>query len=449
MNTIYIPLDPEEVKLQILQNLWQDEDQVWYIQFPIFISPDGHHFTILRTIYTIQPKVVQNYTSTLLPFELNDTNAEHWLSPRERIEKGDTSLKYIRVDDHYERQKSLGCYLYWIFFDEKSRYVCFVDQSRCVPNNLYMMELRPQTSENSLTRPALQVVARIQKFLKALDTSFEGYSVDKRRFHVAFHPSLPLLAIAASTKLYLWEFLDGMQVPFYFLSHVIANCHTEKNKGTFVLQAKANVETLSISNCGKYFVLNFKGERTPTIIEVPSSYLHNLHTDTPTPEESTIVSQHKETLLQILISTNPSSRPTSSSTNIISSSNTIIASSGHTNITQIQTTENCITAKRWKGKLNQGFQEESVHLSRLPSRPESSLVQPDVLAPRNEEENVRIVLNIRTKGWNDFVESAERRLPVIVERDPRMLKGGGERENEQGGKFLGKSLQEGEGGPNK
>lgn len=133
-----------------------------------------------------------------------------------------------------------------------------------------MMEFQPQNSELSPTRATLRVVARVQKFLKALDTSFEGYSFHKRRFHVTFHPSLSLLVIAASTKLYLWEFPDGMQFPC--LVSGVANYSPERNKGTFILQAKTKVEKLSFSNCGNYFVLNFKGKITPNMVEVPSSY---------------------------------------------------------------------------------------------------------------------------------------------------------------------------------
>lgn len=109
-SSVYIALDSEEVQLQILQSLWQDKDQVWFIQFPLSIAPEAHYFTILRTIYSIHPSSKRGYTSCLLRLEFNDTNAEHWLSPPER--GSDTSIKYIRVDDNYERQKSKSCYLY-------------------------------------------------------------------------------------------------------------------------------------------------------------------------------------------------------------------------------------------------------------------------------------------------------------------------------------------------
>lgn len=35
---------------------------------------------------------------------------------------------------------------------------------------------------------------------------------------------------------------------------------------------------------------------------------------------------------------------------------------------------------------------------------------------------MKIVLNTKEKGWNDFFESSDRRLPAIVERDRWLLR---------------------------
>lgn len=210
MATISFQLDCDEVQLQIWQSLWQDGEQRWYIQFPLAISPDACCFTVLRTLYRIehqQGNSAARCTSALLPLELDATNEAHWLSVRQRLEKGEPSAKYIRIDEPHERQRTIKSYLYWIFFDNKKQYICFIDQARCVPNNLLMFSLNDENSSNSTTM--LKKVGKIQKFLKEIDSSYNSYALDKKQFQVDFHPSLPLLGIAATKYIYLWDFLDG------------------------------------------------------------------------------------------------------------------------------------------------------------------------------------------------------------------------------------------------
>jgi hypothetical protein len=212
VDTIEFPLDRDEVQLQIWQSLWQDREEKWYIQFPLAIAPDTQYFTVLRNLYRVSSARVDSaarYTSALLPLELNSTNEAYWESVKERLKKGDIFARYIRIDDYTERQRSLKTYLYWIFFDQKTNHICFVDQVRSIPNNLLMLKLRSATGSSSV--PEIKMVCQIRKFLRKLDSdsSWNGYALDKRRFLVDFHPSLPLLAISANQHIYLWDYTNG------------------------------------------------------------------------------------------------------------------------------------------------------------------------------------------------------------------------------------------------
>ncbi|KAF8849961.1 hypothetical protein BDZ45DRAFT_731885 [Acephala macrosclerotiorum] len=243
------------------------------------------------------------------------------------------------------------------------------------------------------------MVRQIRKFLRKLDSdsSWNGYALDKKRFQVDFHPSLPLLAISANQYIYLWNYTN------------------EHDRGPLVMEAKSHVEQLTFSACGTYFVTTLERSIAPLVTPVPPIHLQSKSPTTDAVLEDLDVSSamgHKHSLLQQLSSTqsmditchwtgNPNER-------ILRTTDALVTTEGVATVTQIVNTNSGISARRWENSEDGTLQPQlalrpqTTSLTLLPSWPHADTIQPDIILPVHKDDNLRIVLNQKSEDWNNL-----------------------------------------------
>lgn len=206
------------------QTLWQDNHSKWHVQFPLSISPGAQCFTVLRTLYRLQgtsSDSAAHFNSILLPLEANGISKSRWTSPSKEFEtfKQSTVLSNLDISSRFERRVSHCVYLYWIYFDHGTNYICFVDQARSVPNNFAVFHLGDGKSMS-----ALPLVAESKNWARNFSSVFslpfelKSHAEDVREFEIAFHPRQPLIVIGTAKAVFLWDFENGKLTSVLFCS---------------------------------------------------------------------------------------------------------------------------------------------------------------------------------------------------------------------------------------
>lgn len=181
---IQIPLDKDEVCLQLRQSASKRFNCTWKVQFPIAIASDARSFVLLRTIYTSQ--------STPSKHSMNLLSARFPVSY-------DQGVQY-RWSPEYAMTNTLGTfdfYFYSVIISNDGRYLFMIDQFG-VLNNLAVFELAA-TRALSVT---LVSHLRTESF-----TRMEDLWSHKCKF--AFHPFGSIIAISIPGNCFLWNFSDG------------------------------------------------------------------------------------------------------------------------------------------------------------------------------------------------------------------------------------------------
>ena len=181
---IQIPLDKDEVYIQLRQSASKRFNCKWKLQFPIAIASDARSFVLLRTIYTSQ--------STLGEHQIKLISARLPVSY-------DQSVQY-RWSLEYAITSALGTfdfYFYNLKFSDDGRYLFMIDQFGLL-NNIAVFELAA-TVGLSVT---LIRYLRTESF-----TCMEQLWNHKCQF--AFHPFASIIAISVTGKCFIWNFSDG------------------------------------------------------------------------------------------------------------------------------------------------------------------------------------------------------------------------------------------------
>ena len=172
------------------------------IQFPLAISPSGSRFTILRTLYTIVERDAEAriYTASL-PLHLHSSAQHFWTISRTDSECYE-SRSYPRLHDS---RLSNTVYIYWILFDEMESDICAVEQVRACSTRLTVYRT-PNTTVPSQSCDIL-LIAESQKLLKPFGMS--SAHQPSKEFKLAFHPTLPVIAIAGYAGIFVWSYTAG------------------------------------------------------------------------------------------------------------------------------------------------------------------------------------------------------------------------------------------------
>lgn len=187
-----VQLNPEEVKLQMQQSLWRDQnvnekfnptDIELKLQFPVSISPDVRTFVVLRTVYVLREDEENELRlhSSMLPMDFNERNTHNW-TLRPEFENADQSVNEI----FYE-------YLYWMYFSPDGNNIFFIDNEFGEPSTIAVLEM---TKSNALHfRPVGVQVAHIA-----------GFDEKRQGANFSFHPSEPLVAFTIANTVFFWVF---------------------------------------------------------------------------------------------------------------------------------------------------------------------------------------------------------------------------------------------------
>lgn len=181
---IQIPLNKDEVCLQLRQSASKRFNCQWKVQFPITIASDARSFVLLRTIYTSQ--------STLGQHSINLLSARFPVSY-------DQSVQY-RWSLEYASTNTLGIfdfYFYNLIFSDDGRYLLMIDQFGIL-NNLAVFEL----AATEALSVKLVSHLRTESF-----TRMEDLRSHKCKF--AFHPFASIIAISTHPNCFLWNFSNG------------------------------------------------------------------------------------------------------------------------------------------------------------------------------------------------------------------------------------------------
>jgi hypothetical protein len=202
-----ISIDASEVIIQLYQTLLKGS-----VQFPLSISPDGRYFTVLRTLYSLVGEgQAMHCTSATIPLQLNELTKMVWAVPG-MDDKG------YRVHDYsrFGKQNLLTqVYLYWVYFDDLGQDICVAEQIRYNPITFSVFQI--QRSPSQSRSPDLTLVAQCRRWMTKLESPY--WHQDTKDFELAFHPFLPVIALAGSGGTYIWNYATGNDILESLLNH--------------------------------------------------------------------------------------------------------------------------------------------------------------------------------------------------------------------------------------
>jgi hypothetical protein len=232
-----IPLESDEVRLQIYQTMTCSVSG-GTLQVPLSLSPDGRYFTILRTLFGLDREAGKlSYTAHIIPLKVDNFNKGFWQVPKMISWKPDPQ----RI------------YLYWIYFDDRGGYLCFVERTHSSPLTVSVIDLGKH-GNGSLT-----FVAKNELLLpkQKLDPLYHHPRRDRGEFELAFHPYLPTIALAELSGTFIWNFTPRHPLP----RNGFVRLETDVGKGG------GKVEMLSFSSDGNSCIMKRRG-RLPIVYNI-------------------------------------------------------------------------------------------------------------------------------------------------------------------------------------
>ena len=191
-----IPLETEEVLLQMRHSLWRDRNldsteyttagaREWKIQFPMVISLSGHIFVVLRTVYLL--KLAQNCeyltaTSCKLPVDELGSISPNWSVSNPEQPWSDNP---VYRDD---------LYLFYLSISANGRLIFFMDQDLLSGVHIVVFGV------HLATRIKVSVLGYHSTYIPTVTGRF-GQSCK-----VAFHPSKSLVFFSVGRAIYLYAF---------------------------------------------------------------------------------------------------------------------------------------------------------------------------------------------------------------------------------------------------
>lgn len=350
------------------------------LQVPLSLSPDGRYFTVLRTLFGLDPKAgTLSYTAHVVPLKVDNFNKGFWQVPKMMSWKPDPQ----RI------------YLYWFYFDDRGGYLCFVERTHSSPLTVSVIDLGKH-GKGSLT-----FVAKNELFLpkQKLDPLYHHPRRDRGEFELAFHPYLPIIAVAELSGTFIWNF-----TPRYLLPRS-GFVRLESDVG----EGGGKVEMLSFSSDGNYCIMKRRGRL---------AIVYNIGGKLPSAEKSSTVVSSVAT----------GSRPTvalsklSPLTVTPHAPGTIRAGSCATTVQGKSAREIVLANAGREVSLSSysdsgGGSPQSLTLTRIPRLPGSNDIIPGVVFPSSPNDPVKIVLDKGSATTNRIVASQTQTIyPAVMER---------------------------------
>ncbi|KAH7413059.1 hypothetical protein BKA64DRAFT_344230 [Cadophora sp. MPI-SDFR-AT-0126] len=372
VGSLEIPLEEDEVRLQIFQTLMCSSSG-GSLQFPLSMGPDGSHFTILGTLYHIQGELDSlSYNATKIPTKIPQANRNFYEVPPEGPWMPDP--------------RSL--FLYWIYFDDSMRYLSLVEQR---PQNRILVSVFEFTSEKERVRYVAKSGVSLPK---PHDVYYPGR--DRREFELAFHPFMPLLAIAGTFDTFIWEFTSNRsREGFSKLTSGVTDDH-------------GRIEFVSFSSDGNSCITKRRGG-LPSVVSIESRTAGSTRLE----DGST---SHGSSSNRMLSLRGPSSLTVSpeSSVTIRSRSQALSVQGKSAGDVMLNNSKGEVSLSRWSGE---GQNPESLTLTRIPNLPGSKDIVPGIVLPTSSGDPVKIVLDKGPTTANQINKpQLHTPYPTIVQR---------------------------------
>lgn len=414
-----IPLDPSEVLLQVYQTL-----SLGSVQFPLAISPTGQKFVILRTLYTIvKGDSTWGYTSVVLPLDECRANHNFWLLPKKGA-RGYSLDQYHRLGKQKEFERVC---LYWLYFNDTGDHVCLVEQVRSSPVCVSVFDVTQNT-----IRPLL--IAQRSKWLRQFDCPYP--TRDEKEFELAFHPSLPIIALAGYMGVYIWDYKSGMSSHLstdFLLTNSLAASNDSFVK---VTAAAEDITYFSFTADGRSFVVNLgpRGETRPEVFNVPESFLAGSYQLVCVQNGNGMNESQRDTEDALTASTRNNEQTLTPSYpgtigaltphlhTVLSGSQQIVVRGKKVAEVTVANTNNTATLSL---KATNSSAGDTVTLTRIPNWLGSSHVQPSIVLPDKPRAPVRVVLDKGIETWNQLAQASSEtnssgsQFPLVLERDVR------------------------------
>lgn len=376
-----IPLDPEEMRLQMLQSLWQDTttrdaSSPWKMQFPIAISPTLHQFTILRTVYSLsrgENKTSIKVKSSVIPLGFNQDVKSSW-----------TVLSYCTKDASY-RGKGAS-YSYWFRFSGDGRWIFFIDHCNVGVYSLYQAKI---------------LCPRIKSFIGGIKYKANEpmWAVD-----VAFHPVLPLLAYRVAKCVYLWAFTESS-------SHPILHYETPRGQLSYP-------KTMNFSSCGKHLVIQEDNSKFPHIHQIPFEILRSLTPNRALEAagdgldgEDAIIKAPQQDFLPLQFD----------SKSMLHGNQVSIRNDGSSMGFMASNTKENVSFGIWRS-TNTGFEQEAWEISKLPQWDGMKGTTASIKLPEQGQPTVTFILNKAVQPENTLTNPFAEHLPAMVQQDIRDIR---------------------------
>ncbi|KAF2472857.1 uncharacterized protein BDR25DRAFT_258324 [Lindgomyces ingoldianus] len=365
--TLHIPLETQEIWMQMRQSLHEFDQGKWTTAFPTAISYDLRSIVILRTLFVLD---YSNARSTPIVKKAA-------FDPRDHAIHGVAFLHRAR-------------YVYSIGFSPDGRFLSFRD-SIDLYDTLVVFEI---CRDEPLEIRTLNVF-RLNKLSMMSNMA-------------AFHPTDQILAFATVEGVELWNFGKGQ----------VQHSSSRLNSLPLHKAGFSSLDSLEISSCGKYVVLSDKGQR-PTVLDIPDSVFTNEcqpdvygnlgHGETPESKSYDLTKIANSEISNFGLVAGQ----------VISSASVIDAKDGSGQVVMDVAKGEKVSIRLLTGE--KGETSQALKVVSLPQSYGQPHTKPTILMPKSPNGAVRIVLNSTPHIQYSMDSTDAYSLPVIAERDQRLV----------------------------
>ncbi|KAK4169607.1 hypothetical protein QBC43DRAFT_308040 [Cladorrhinum sp. PSN259] len=394
------------------------------IQIPISLSRHCRFFSVLRTIYHVSPNNHGTgiiHVSQSLPVDTILLNL-----CKERDASAITFADFRRTKNTYGHIP-----LFWIYFDEQSKYLCYAEQKRHELCKFMVFGIDPCFDQNGAPRihisPVAQRRAQTRDWMKQYPDPWSHGMQDEKEFSLCFHPSLPLIAFTSSMSSNVWDF--------------------SANKSYKIGPGVQNVIRMTYSSTGDSCILEPVGG-LPQILQVPLWVKQQLEAQYNTEPKSSPSREASRPPSPSLAPSQPREEPNLSFSALVTStsravcekdnessayqltenrttlsgSNFFVKSGPDHDLSHVSVTNNGeeVSLTHWNStKPDGGIASDSnsnITLTRLPRWTASDSAQASVILPKDDSEPVRVVLDKAANNWSKLRLQRGDAYPLVVEK---------------------------------
>ncbi|KAI9713252.1 MAG: hypothetical protein M1820_001239 [Bogoriella megaspora] len=399
---IKIPLNRDEIALQMKQSFRQEDVNKWETSFPMSIKRDCHAFMVLRMLYVLQPATKNSAAScrsATLPLDLSSRLQSYWSD----------DLK------SFDGTQSYGCYDWYTYttsFSPNGRFIVFSDRNRSPLTNACGVHVGMFAISDARGQIAIDEVGmRRLKTLLAM-------KID----HLLFHLDNERVIIRFGGNIVVWNFQHGKiqrridrRQSLTYLNTAGSELEVLREESLDDLVWTGNKTDMTISSCGRFVVLMPKDTGNPIIVPLPFT-----ENDTsPASNTLTLTStnaQHTEEVANVEIPNFGLSALGLVPGQVLKGTEAHLDTSGQ--ISRIFSTQSngSVTITLSSDSTRQP-QTQAMELVSLPKWQGIDRSIPLVKVPSPHDASIRIILNTTAEEAYRMAGSQKKALPLVIETD--------------------------------